>query len=137
MSIFGEVFDVTDGVGYYGEKASYEVFAGRDATPCFSSGIFNDTGAEADIDTVPNKDLVTIEEWRNFYANSEKYFRVGVLQGVYYDANGEPTSKLRKTMERLGLGKQEAARIRKERAAIRAKKLKDREAKRKAEGNFF
>lgn len=76
--------------------------------------------------------MVAINEWKTFYADHDIYFHVGVLSGVYYDEEGKPTPTLENTLKRIEVGKVEAEKQRAERAAIRAQKLKEREAKKKA-----
>ena len=131
ISILGEVYDVTGGEEYYGQDNSYHVFAGRDATPCFVTGVFTEEGSKNDINKVPAKDLVAIEEWKTFYDDHETYFKVGVLEGAYYDSEGNPTPILRNTWRRTEIGKMEQRKIQAERAAKRKKKLEERKAKKK------
>lgn len=41
---------------------------------------------------------------RKFYADSEKYHFVGVLEGQLYDKDGNPTEELKKVQERIAEG---------------------------------
>ena len=62
---------------------------------------------------------------------NETYFKVGVLEGVYYDSEGNPTPILRNTWRRTEIVKMEQRKIQAERAAKRKKKLEERKAKKK------
>ena len=128
ISIFGEVYDVTEGENHYGKGGSYQIFAGRDASPCYITGDFDDEGANVGVHTISNKDLVAIDHWRGFYKDSEEYHQVGVLHGNYYDEFGRPTLLLMQTMERLKLGERELTKIKQERARLRAIRKKNLEA---------
>lgn len=94
LSVLGEVYDVTEGKDFYGEGASYSFFAGVDRTACFFSGDFTEEGAKKNILEYTPKQIQSLEEWRTFYENHEKYTFVGKLEGEFYDASGEPTQYL-------------------------------------------
>jgi len=91
LSLLGKVFDVTQGYSYYGPNEGYSFFAGKDATPTFASGKFNDEGLKADIRTFGADELGAIKEWSTFYEDHETYKFVGFLHGDYYDGEGKPT----------------------------------------------
>ena len=97
----GEVFDVTSGRDYYAEGSGYSVFAGRDASPSFTTGNFTAEGAEQDLDELTAAQLSGVDGWRKFYAEHETYKKVGVLCCDYYDNDGKPTDKLTTVWERL------------------------------------
>uniref|UniRef100_A0A7S2WHL1 Cytochrome b5 heme-binding domain-containing protein n=1 Tax=Eucampia antarctica TaxID=49252 RepID=A0A7S2WHL1_9STRA len=101
ISVLGQVFDVTSGRDFYGEGASYSIFAGRDASPCFASGTFNEEAAMADMEELKEGDMKGIDHWRKFYVDDDKYLFVGLLEGLYYQKDGQPTSKLSRIQERL------------------------------------
>ena len=50
LAVLGEVYDVTDGEGYYGPGQGYSCFAGRDGSRAFVTGNFTKEGARADLD---------------------------------------------------------------------------------------
>ena len=101
LSIIGEVYDVTEGRDYYGEGAGgYSVFAGKDASASFSTGDFSDEGAKKDLSELGDAELSGIDGWRTFYADHDKYKRIGVLCCDFYDNDGNPTEKLTSIKER-------------------------------------
>lgn len=101
LSVLGEVFDVTSGRDYYAEGTGYSVFAGRDASPSFTTGNFTAAGAEQDLEELTAAQLSGVDGWRKFYADHETYKKVGVLCCDYYGKDGKPTDKLTKVRERL------------------------------------
>jgi len=101
ISILGQVFDVTEGRSFYGEGTSYSIFAGQDASPCFASGEFNAKGAKKDIEDFEEGEIKGVEHWRKFYWEEDKYKFLGVLDDLYYNKDGNPTSKLIRIQERI------------------------------------
>jgi len=94
---------VTAGRNFYGNGAGYGYFSGKDASPCFISGDFNPEGLIKDLESFEDKELRGITDWRKFYEESDKYFFVGLLEGLYYDEDGRPTEKLKRIHARLGI----------------------------------
>ena len=90
LSILGKVYDVTTGEDFYGEeKGSYKYYAGRDASPCFSSGKNNAEGADEKLEEWEDKKLMSVYEWSTFYEDHETYKYLGILAGSrYYDESG-------------------------------------------------
>ena len=125
LSILGEVYNVTAGRRYYGENASYHVFAGRDGSAAFVTGNFTPEGAEVSLyEALSPEELSQLETWREFYAKEDKYPFVGVLEGELYDAEGKPTDEMRRVAEKMEEGKrkmEERTRINREKAAERKK----------------
>lgn len=102
LSIMGEVYDVTTGREYYGGgPVGYGIFAGRDASVSFVSGDFTEEGAKKSTDTLTDSQLKSLDHWRKFYADHKTYFLVGVLEGRFYDKEGNPTEELKKLKERM------------------------------------
>lgn len=98
----GEVYDVTSGKSFYGEGGSYSVFSGRDASVPFITGKFTAEEAKKSInEELSDQQLFSLEGWRKFYADSEKYPLVGVLAGSLYDSDGNPTPELVTVRERI------------------------------------
>lgn len=97
LSILGKVYDVTAGEDYYGEKqGGYTFYAGRDASPCFSSGNNTPEGAAEDWTKWEDKQLLSILEWARFYQDHETYKYLGLFAGsIWFDEDGEQ-SELRK-----------------------------------------
>lgn len=98
----GEVYDVTSGRPFYGEGGSYSVFAGRDGSVPFITGKFTEEEANKSLtETLSAAQLKSLEGWRKFYADSEKYHLVGLLQGSLYDEHGNPTEELKTVRETI------------------------------------
>lgn len=98
LSVMGQVYDVTSGRRFYGPKSSYSFFAGKDASASFATGEFNEEGLKFDLhNDVNKKQIKEIEHWRLFYKDHKEYFFVGVLiDGRFYDEEGNPTYLLKK-----------------------------------------
>ena len=92
LVVLGEVFDVSDGKKFYGKGQGYEIFVGQDSSRSFHSGDWKDPKADCrDLNVMGASDVIG---WRAFYRNHKSYRRVGVVQGLYYDAEGVPTDAL-------------------------------------------
>lgn len=127
LSILGKVYDVTEGIDFYGqEKGSYKFYAGRDASPCFSTGKNNEDGAGEDLLEWEDKKLMSVYEWSEFYANHETYEYLGVLAGSrFYGEGGEELQARRDIVARAS----EAKRVADEE---KEKRKKERQAAREA-----
>mmetsp|Transcript_21604 Transcript_21604/g.50821 ORF Transcript_21604/g.50821 Transcript_21604/m.50821 type:complete len:257 (+) Transcript_21604:95-865(+) len=90
LSILGKVYDVSTGEDFYGYgKGGYAYYAGRDASPCFSTGQNNDEGAAEALEEWEDKKLMGVWEWSTFYEDHETYKYLGVLAGSkYFDDEG-------------------------------------------------
>jgi hypothetical protein len=97
----GEVYDVTSGAAFYGEGCSYSVFSGRDASVPFMTGVFTAEEAKKSLMDISAAQLVSLETWQKFYADNEKYPRVGLLEGRLYDKDGNPTDEMNRIKERI------------------------------------
>jgi len=133
LSILGKVYDVTTGEAYYGaEKGSYRFYAGRDASPCFSTGMNNPDGAEEKLEEWEDKKLVAIYEWSTFYQDHETYKYLGLLAGgKYFDEMGNELPLRQNVVERSSKAMEimavEKEKKKKERLAARlAKKEKNK-----------
>uniref|UniRef100_A0A0D6R216 Cytochrome b5 heme-binding domain-containing protein n=1 Tax=Araucaria cunninghamii TaxID=56994 RepID=A0A0D6R216_ARACU len=104
LSILGSVFDVTKGRSHYGVGGSYNHFAGRDASRAFVSGNFTGDGLTDHVKDLPNTEIKSIADWRNFYHRS--YIYVGKLVGRYYNQKGEPTKELKGVEAKAARGAQ-------------------------------
>mmetsp|Transcript_4413 Transcript_4413/g.9536 ORF Transcript_4413/g.9536 Transcript_4413/m.9536 type:complete len:279 (+) Transcript_4413:121-957(+) len=133
LSILGKVYDVTTGEQYYGEgKGGYQYYAGRDASPCFSSGKNNAEGAAEDWREWEDKKLVSILEWARFYQDHETYEYLGLLAGSkYFDEIGNQTPYRKEFVERAVPTEkamyEEKERKKKERMAARLARKEKRE----------
>ena len=102
LSILGKVYDVTTGPSFYGPDGTYKFYTGRDASPCYSTGINNVKGAEEHLETWDDsKRLLAILEWSEFYEKHETYVYLGRLAGSkFYNEEGEETEVRRIVVER-------------------------------------
>ncbi|KAL3785523.1 hypothetical protein ACHAWO_001468 [Cyclotella atomus] len=121
LSILGKVYDVTTGMAYYGPKSgSYRFYAGKDASPCFSSGKNNAEGAAEALEEWEGKKLLAVLEWSEFYEKHETYKYLGLLVGSkYYDEGGNETE-----VRKIIMGKAEEAKVVAERAKEEKKKAR-------------
>lgn len=99
LSLFGRVYDVSEGQKYYGADGKYHLFAGRDVTKALATGclreaclgsmhseqITNAGTAANDNDTVKldEKTLKEGKKWLAFFETHDSYAHVGFLK----DAN--------------------------------------------------
>jgi predicted heme/steroid binding protein len=83
LSLFGRVYDVSEGFKFYGPGAPYSMFAGRDVTYSLSTGC----KAQVCLDT-PAKllhqddDIKEGKRWLSFFHLHDKYKLVGKMDGV-------------------------------------------------------
>jgi len=89
LAMLGVVYDVSTGPQYYGPGGGYTFFAGKDASRAFVTGQFEEEGLVADVSGLSSGDYMGLEEWASFY--EKDYVRVGLVEGAFYDNNGEVT----------------------------------------------
>ena len=98
----GDIFDVTAGKDYYGKGSAYGVFAGRDASVSFITGVFTDDEADKGLETVNLDELSGLLTWHEFYRDHGTYTFVGhFVDHRYYDEDGSPTHEMQTTLERI------------------------------------
>jgi predicted heme/steroid binding protein len=100
VAYLGEVFDVSKGRKHYGAEGGYSFFAGKDGARAYATGEFNEKGLVPEVIDLGYSQLYSILDWRKFFREHKEYFKVGVLDGLYYDKHGKPTAmyyKLEKT----------------------------------------
>lgn len=73
-------------------KFLYKFLLGKDATRAFVTGDFSEDGLVDNVDGLSEQELLGILDWVKFY--EKDYEVVGVVDGAYYDAEGEPTKLL-------------------------------------------
>jgi hypothetical protein len=127
LSIMGEVYDVSSGGTFYGENGSYSIFAGRDGSVPFITGVFTPEEALKGLDVLEPAQLYSLDTWRKFYEDDEKYPYVGLLNGRLYDKDGNPTEELTVARVQIAEAKVVAEERKKKRDAIIAQRKKDRE----------
>ncbi len=91
LSLFGRVYDVSEGWKYYGEGGKYSRFAGRDVTRALSTGCMAESclgskhtpSSERNDDDYFELSPKTITEgkkWISFFETHDKYHLVGLLK---------------------------------------------------------
>ncbi|GAA5804485.1 cytochrome b5-like heme/steroid binding domain-containing protein [Helicostylum pulchrum] len=76
LAIDGDVYDVSQGAGWYGKGGSYHHFAGRDAARAYITGCFEDHLTH-DVRGLTPDQLKGLDHWKKFYNSSHKYHKVG------------------------------------------------------------
>uniref|UniRef100_A0A7E4VNP5 Cytochrome b5 heme-binding domain-containing protein n=1 Tax=Panagrellus redivivus TaxID=6233 RepID=A0A7E4VNP5_PANRE len=99
LAILGRIYDVQKGKKHYAPGGGYHFFAGKDATRAFVTGDFSEAGLTDDVSDLNEQELLGILDWVRFY--EKDYKPVGVLEGIYYDDEGEPTDRLIEVKEEL------------------------------------
>lgn len=99
LALMGKIYDVSKGSKHYGPGGGYHFFAAKDATRAFVTGDFTENGLTDDIAGLSPQDLIGIDDWVHFY--EKEYTEIGILQGTYYDANANPTQKLKDSRKAL------------------------------------
>ena len=133
LSILGKVYDVTTGPSFYGPDGSYKFYAGRDASPCYSTGINNVKGANEHLEEWEDgKRLLAILEWSEFYENHETYVYLGRLAGCkFYDERGEETKVRKIVVEKALEARAVAEKEKEEKKKVRLEKKRRLEEERR------
>lgn len=79
LSIFGRIYDVTQGTKFYGPDSSYSMFCGRDVTYALSTGCKADPCLERSVEKLTEKQLNEGKRWLSFFQLHDKYPLVGKL----------------------------------------------------------
>ncbi|CAH2073500.1 unnamed protein product, partial [Iphiclides podalirius] len=100
LAVLGHVFDVTDGDKHYKPGSSYNYFIGKDGSRALVTGNFKDESHLKDhVIDLPCNDLLTLVNWQQTYR--KKYKFLGLLEGRFYDTQGEETKYLKKVKSKL------------------------------------
>jgi predicted heme/steroid binding protein len=86
ISVFGRVYDVTEGDKYYGEGGSYEVFAGKDITRALCLGCKSPDCLIRSTEGLSEKELAEGKRWLSFFQLHDKYPYIGRLESVDSEA---------------------------------------------------
>jgi len=78
VSIFGRIYDISEGEKYYGPEGSYPLFAGHDITYALSTGC--KTCVEESAENLNEKQLTEGKRWLSFFQLHDKYPYVGKLE---------------------------------------------------------
>ncbi|KAI0313445.1 cytochrome b5 [Amylostereum chailletii] len=76
LAIDGDVYDVSDNRRVYGPGGSYSLMAGVDAARAFGTGCFKDHRTH-DLRGLTEKEMKSVEHWKTFFKDHNKYRRVG------------------------------------------------------------
>jgi len=88
LSIFGRVYDVSQGQKYYGKNGKYHLFAGRDSTRALATGCLKESclGSKVSSPDAGNygielneKTTKEAKKWLSFFETHDKYSMVGYL----------------------------------------------------------
>ncbi|XP_041977157.1 neuferricin homolog isoform X2 [Aricia agestis] len=100
LAVLGSIFDVTAGKRHYGEGESYHYFVGKDGSRALITGNFRDESADKDhVLDLTCDNILNLLKWRRTFR--EKYIYIGVLNGRYYNENGEETKYMAILKERI------------------------------------
>ena len=80
LSIFGRVYDVTAGEKYYGEDATYGMFAGKDVTRALCLGCRTSECLVRSTEGLTEKQIDEGKRWLSFFQLHDKYPYVGKLE---------------------------------------------------------
>ncbi|KAG2221093.1 hypothetical protein INT45_008614 [Circinella minor] len=86
LAVDGDVFDVTQGRGWYGQGGSYNHFAGKDAARAYVTGCFEDHLTH-DLRGLSDAQVKGIETWKQFYKNHHTYYKIGTVLHAPIDSN--------------------------------------------------
>ncbi|WVQ82847.1 hypothetical protein IAT38_004982 [Cryptococcus sp. DSM 104549] len=78
LAIGGVVYDVSANRRVYGKGGSYNMMTGRDASRAFTTGCF-ETHLTHDIRGLSDAELASFKHWTSFFADSDKYRKVGTV----------------------------------------------------------
>jgi predicted heme/steroid binding protein len=111
ISIFGRVYDVTEGDKYYGEGGSYEMFAGKDVTRALCLGCKQPECLVRSTEGLTDKQLDEGKRWLSFFQLHDKYPYLGKLEGLdseaWIDALIEETLIEAEKKKQEGIGRNE------------------------------
>lgn len=89
ISLYGRVYDVSEGYKYYGKGAKYQKFAGRDVTRALSTACMSDSclGPKSsslkeseDYFELTPKTIAEGKKWLSFFETHDSYHLVGILK---------------------------------------------------------
>ncbi|KAI8356684.1 cytochrome b5-like heme/steroid binding domain-containing protein [Blakeslea trispora] len=76
LAIDGDVFDVTQGGGWYGKGGSYHHFSGKDAARAYVTGCFKEHLTH-DLRGLSKDQLKGVAHWKKFYQQHHTYHKIG------------------------------------------------------------
>lgn len=105
LSIVGRVFDVSSGHKFYGDDGGYSMLAKKDASRAFGTGIFSPEELIDDLKDLLPGQCVGVNSYLEFYLSHNEYKFVGLLEGRFFNQNGDSTKELDIFEECLAEGK--------------------------------
>ncbi|TFL00636.1 cytochrome b5-like heme/steroid binding domain-containing protein [Pterulicium gracile] len=78
LAVDGDVYDVSANRRTYGPGGSYNVLAGSEGGRSFSTGCFL-THKTHDYRGLTDREMQSVNHWKNFFAEHKDYFKVGRL----------------------------------------------------------
>ena len=101
------LLQVSSGKDHYSE-GPYSIFAGRDSSVCFATGVFTEEEAEKSAASLTPAQINSLERWRTFYAEGKKKkkknkypFKGYLVHPRWYDNEGNPTEELMEVRTKL------------------------------------
>ena len=100
VSIWRKIYDITDGMKYYGAKGKYNYLAGKEVGRAMATGCFESTGLTYDMRSLSEEQKGVVRAWQEFYGR--KYKHVGYLKGKKVDESAPTPNDNCEEAERYG-----------------------------------
>lgn len=92
LSVCGNVFNVTSAAHLYGTGGSYASLSRKDATRALAKADFGEENLTDDISGFTGDDCRAASKWLQFFKDKKSYEHLGVLNGFFFNKDGEETS---------------------------------------------
>lgn len=92
LSICGNVYNVTAQEKLFGHLGAYEAFSKRDITRAIALKDFSEGNLTDDLSGFSGDDCIAADTWSKFFRDDESLNYLGVLEGYFYNHNGEETA---------------------------------------------
>mmetsp|Transcript_19312 Transcript_19312/g.53837 ORF Transcript_19312/g.53837 Transcript_19312/m.53837 type:complete len:282 (+) Transcript_19312:248-1093(+) len=86
LSIFGRVYDVTQGQKFYGPEGNYNMFAGKDVTRAMCLGRKDPDSLVRSTEGLSEKQIKEGKRWLSFFELHDKYHFVGSVENLDSEA---------------------------------------------------
>ena len=100
VSIWRKIYDITDGIKYYGATGKYNYLAGKEVGRAMATGCFESTGLTYDMRGMSEEQKGVVRAWQDFYG--KKYKHVGYLKGKKVDDSAPTPNDNCEEAERYG-----------------------------------
>ena len=91
ISICGNVYNVTAQEKLFGHLGAYEAYSKMDVTRAFALADFSDDNLTDDLRDFSGDECIAADTWSKFFHDEESLHYMGVLDGYFFDQNGEET----------------------------------------------